>query len=298
MGGAGVLDFAALDALTGGSFGVFDVPCLLCSEGRKRANRTRPVLRVWQDDETFIRYRCAHCGAQGSAHADKRSRATSPSRPTLPARRAPDDTERTQSALRIWNEAHPASGTPIMTYLAKRRVKLPHGCTDVGWHPSCPYGKGFNAGCMVALVRNIVTNEKQAIHRTPLSHDGRKLKVGEEAARKSFGPVSGGAIKLSPDDDVESCLGVGEGIETALSLREHPAFASIPVWSLVSKGGFETFPVLPGLEGLVIAVDNDPAGIKAAGALADRYEAAGVAVTMVKAPAEGADLNDLVRGAP
>jgi hypothetical protein len=50
---------------------------------------------------------------------------------------------------------------------------------------------------MVALVRDVVTDEPKAIHRTALSADGRKVTVsGTE--RLALGPLAGGAVKLTP----------------------------------------------------------------------------------------------------
>ena len=66
---------------------------------------------------------------------------------------------------------------------------------------------------MLALFRNIVTNEPQAISRTFLDHRASKKD------RKFMGPVGGAAIKLDADDDVLSGLHIGEGIETCMTAR-------------------------------------------------------------------------------
>lgn len=62
-------------------------------------------------------------------------------------------------------------------------------------------------------------------------------------------------------------LGIAEGIETALSL----AWAPLPVWAAIDAGHLAKFPLLDGIQTLVIAQDNDPAGIAAAGACAARW---------------------------
>lgn len=51
--------------------------------------------------------------------------------------------------------------------------------------------------------------------------------------------------------------------------------------------------MLPGVEALTVAQDNDPAGRRSAQALADRYTAAGCAVAIVGAEHDGEDLNDI-----
>jgi hypothetical protein len=79
--------------------------------------------------------------------------------------------------------------------------------------------------------------------------------------RLALGPIGGGAIKLTPDEAVTTCLGIGEGVESALSLRNMPEFGPSPLWSLISAGGVESFPTLSGIESLWIAVDHDETGI-------------------------------------
>ena len=62
------------------------------------------------------------------------------------------------------------------------------------------------ASIAVCLVRDVQTNAPKAIHRTALSLEGRKIEVGGHD-RQSLGPVSGGAIKLTPDSEVTTCRG-------------------------------------------------------------------------------------------
>ena len=104
------------------------------------------------------------------------------------------------------------------------------------------------------------------------------------------------ALKLTPDEEVTLCLGVGEGIESALSLRHLPEFGASPVWSLVSANGVTRLPALPGVEALWLAVDHDPAGVDASRACAERWRDAGAEAFLVKPRAERSDLNDVFRG--
>ena len=164
----------------------------------------------------------------------------------------------------------------------------------VRFHPRCPFG-AERAPAMVCLVRDVLTNEPKAIHRTALSLEGRKITVGGND-RLSLGPIAGGAIKLTCDEHVTLALGVAEGIETALSLRSLPEFGRSPVWSLVSSGGVKAFPALAGIESLWVAVDADPTGIEAAEVCAERWSEAGREVFLVRPQQQHTDLNDIVRG--
>ena len=96
-------------------------------------------------------------------------------------------------------------------------------------------------------MRNIITNEPQAIHRTALDEHGQKID------RKAMGPIGGGAIKLVDDEEVTLSIAVAEGIETALSIRNLPDLSAMPVWACISAGAMRSFPVLPGIE---IALDR------------------------------------------
>jgi hypothetical protein len=116
-------------------------------------------------------------------------------------------------------------------------------------------------------------------------------------SRLSLGPISGGAVKLAPDADVGLGLGVGEGIETTLALRSLAGCEALSVWSLLAANQVAAFPLLPGVEGLWIAVDHDLTGIAAASALTDRWRNDGREVVTARAKLDGADLNDVARAA-
>lgn len=207
----------------------------------------------------------------------------------------PSDSARTDRALALWQEAQGPRGTPVELYLAHRGLELPQEAAGaaIRWHPACPF-RGQRTGAMMALARDVVTDEPKAVHRTALSHDGNKVTI-EGKDRLALGPIAGGAVKLTPDADAGLALGIGEGIESTLSLRLAPESGTTPVWSLLSAGGIDRFPVLKGIEALWIAVDHDDAGLRAARACASRWKAAGAEAYLVTPRAPRADLNDLVR---
>jgi hypothetical protein len=148
---------------------------------------------------------------------------------------------------------------------------------------------------MVALARDVRTNEARAIHRTAIRSDGSPTVIAGEK-RLSLGPIGGCAVKLTPDENVTLSLGVGEGIESTLSLRELPECGAIPVWALLSAGNLGALPVLGGVETLWIAEDRDPAGENSAATLETIWTQAGRETLRVRARAIKADLNDVVKG--
>ncbi|WP_267421808.1 toprim domain-containing protein [Methylobacterium sp. GC_Met_2] len=213
-------------------------------------------------------------------------------RPEAVGSTTPSSSERAAAALRMWSEAAPPWGTPVATYLPRRRLTLSDDAAEVmRFHSNIPFA-GRYVPAMIALVRGIASDAPQAIHRTALSLDGNKVEVNGKD-RLALGPLAGGAVKLTADAEVTTCLGIGEGIETTLSLQGLPEFGATPVWSLLNASGIAAFPVLAGIECLWIAVDHDPAGERAADACTERWRAAGREVFRVKARAAGSDLNDL-----
>ena len=69
------LVFDQLAALSGNRFGTVDVPCPLCAP---RYNAKKKVLRIWRDDELFIRFSCARCGEKGWSRDGARPGAVRP----------------------------------------------------------------------------------------------------------------------------------------------------------------------------------------------------------------------------
>lgn len=214
-----------------------------------------------------------------------------------PAASRPDDDLQRKCqarAMDAWNAATPIAGTLADTYLASRRLSFSDPDGDVlRFSPVCVFGHGTTHPCMVALFRNILTNEPQAIHRTALSADGKKID------RKALGPIAGAAIKLSDDADVTMGLHIAEGIETTLAAM---ALGFSPAWALGAAGGIAKFQVLGRIEALTILVDHDKpdergrqAGHAAARECADRWIAAGREVRSVVPRRIGADMADLVR---
>lgn len=189
--------------------------------------------------------------------------------------------------LALWASTQELSGIAAQ-YLKARHCCLPPVYGALRWHPSLKHPSGHVGPALVALITHALTNDPLSLHRTWITATGKadiekpRLLLGNHA-------IDGGVIRLFPDDEVEGVLGIAEGIETALSL----AHAPMTVWATIDAGHLAQFPALAGIEMLVIAVDNDPAGLAAATACADRWVDAGKAV-LLTTQAEN-DLNDSLK---
>jgi hypothetical protein len=213
-------------------------------------------------------------------------------KPAAAARLTQDDMRRKQRrAGELWREAVPIVDTAAERYLVGRGiVELPPGVDGevLRFHPACPFGEIPRISCMLALLRDIRTNEPGAIHRTAVTPGGDKI------GRMMLGPKVGAAVKLSPDDAVTMGLTIAEGIETALSGMQ---LGWQPAWSVVDAAGVAKFPVLSGIEALTILVDNDESGTGQRKAIecSDRWTKAGREVRRVIPRCAGDDLNDIIR---
>jgi putative DNA primase/helicase len=193
-------------------------------------------------------------------------------------------------AYELWHEAVTIAGTVAARYLATRGI-LPlvdnSDGTVLRFHPSCPYGLTRHP-CLVALMRDLRTNEPCAIQRTALTQTGGKI------GRMTLGPKMDAAVKLSSDEHVTTGLAVGEGLETVLSAMR---LGFSPAWALGDAGNVRRFPVLSGVECLTLIVDNDESGTGQRAALecSRRWTDDGREVFRIIPDRCGDDMNDLIR---
>jgi hypothetical protein len=198
--------------------------------------------------------------------------------PPKPNPKPPTDLDNRAVALQRWHEGVNPRGTPVETYLRSRGLELDEWTAGqvLRWQP--------RAGAMLALFRNIETDEPQAISRTFL--DAKACKID----RRFLGPVGGCAIKLDPDREVTHGLHIGEGVESCMSARQ---FGLKPCWALGSKGAISAFPVLAGIQCLTILAEPDAE--RETEQCAYRWYGAGREV-FINRSVIGTDLNDALMG--
>jgi DNA polymerase len=200
-----------------------------------------------------------------------------------------------ERALALWEEAGPIRDTLAERYLADvRKIELAALPTDIDrvlrFHASCPFGPGLRHPCLLALMRNPISDAPTGIQRIAVSSAAKKVD------RRMLG--STGAVKLWP---AGSQLVIGEGLETVLAAASRISYRGAllrPAWSALSTGLLERFPVLPGVERLIVLVDHDFPGKVAAAICAERWQRAGRTVIRLTPKRTGADFNDLVMPEP
>jgi Toprim domain len=294
--------WADAERITEGRYGRIMAVCPMCSTKRSTpAKRQSKVLAINRIEPEFAVYYCNHCEAQGYVCPEKRGQVINHAereRRQIEAQQHADTDRRrrTQSALELWGQRQPFRGSPAESYLRDTRAigewlnTFPGLDQVLGYHPNCPFD-GERHPVMLALVRDIKTDAAVAVHRTALRLGDRP----ERLSRMSLGPTAGGAIKISPAAEVTQGVMIGEGLETVLSASKKFQFR--PVWSLIDKGHLARFPVLSGIESVIIVVDNDPNGDGqfAATQCAERLTRGGIEVISTQ-PKSAKDFNDLLRG--
>lgn len=271
-------------------------PCPVCG-GRDRFR--------FDDKEGRGTWFCSHCGSGDGfkllellkgwsfREAAKEIEAVVGIIPVAASVAKPNDADKLAICRRIWRESLPVvPGDPVSRYL-ERRCSIASVPPVIRYQPRLAYrhddGYVTYHPAMLCRVQD-VTGAGSAIHRTYLTDDGQKAAVS--TVKKVAGNLpAGAAIRLFP---VPECLGIAEGIETALS-----AFLlfGIPTWAAVTAGGLERWAPPAGTKRVIIFGDNDVSGTgqAAAWALAKRLIASGVSVEVNLPNKLGTDWNDAMK---
>jgi phage/plasmid primase-like uncharacterized protein len=197
--------------------------------------------------------------------------------------------DRITRAMMCWQEAKPAKGTIVETYLHGRGCGLDPilGADVIRFHPCCPFG-GLQVPVMLALITDAITGEPIGLHRTAVDDCGTDKRYGK-FSKKMLGVARGGVVRLHPPS---AHLAIAEGVETALSAAQ---VFGVTVWATTSAGGIAAFPVLKGVKRLTVFADNDEPGMAAAATCCRRYNAAGIDAEIRHPSKPGTDWNDFVR---
>jgi DNA polymerase I-like protein with 3'-5' exonuclease and polymerase domains len=251
-----------------------------------------PSLHIYLDEDD-PHYHCFVCGAHG--HLDDL-----PPEVSLPTETTATSTsDGLARATKLWSEAKPIGGTLAEEYLAKvRGIDISALPPDIGetlrFHPRCPFGPNNRVPCLVALYRDVVTNDPAGIHRIALTPD---VFAGGEVKRWMLGRWSNGprVIKLWPAAKHLYC---GEGIETVLAAAtkvKDQGQLMQPAWAAGPEGNIGKLPIIPEVKELSLLVDHGAAGEQATAACRLVWHTAGRKVRRLRTrDPRYNDFNDLV----
>lgn len=259
---------------------------------------TSPSFSIFAQD---TRFRCHGCGASGDVIAFvQRAHKVSFSEAlailtdgTMPvpepiASDPPDNVDRIREARALFDQATSAEGTSAETYLRSRGITIPIP-------PSIRFAwlhyKGLGEGpCLVAALQD-KAGEITGVQRTFLLPDGTgKAQVAKP--KLSLGKVSGSAIQLEPSFVTGEAV-VCEGLEDGLSLAQ---LAGAAVWVAAGASMLPQMDLPASVTSVIIASDNDAAGMLAAKKAANAFFGRGLPVRLFR-PLDGfKDFNDELRG--
>jgi hypothetical protein len=194
-----------------------------------------------------------------------------------------------RAAISLWRSSFPITRSPAETYLRSRRI-LP-GSPELRYHPRTPYGRGAQAifrPAMLAAVRDEIG--LLAVHRTFLDSNIGKL-AQLPLPKRALGRLGRGAVRLLPPRS--GSLGWAEGIETALAAT---ILTKIPCWATLGTERFAHVALPPGIDHLILFLDNDAGGRRAEKLARDAHAGTGLKIEARYPAAQGADWNDVLLG--
>ncbi|MFT3818296.1 MAG: toprim domain-containing protein [Rubrivivax sp.] len=238
-------------------------------------------LVVWAEDGNAYCHRCAE-----TFYRDEREPRAP--RPVQLVHRVDDvDRWKRDRSIDVWAASRQITAECLVApYFAARGVPLPPVDGDLRWLQDLRLF-GFSGPALVGGMSPATDHrERRGVHLTWLQNGPGGWRRQE---RRYLGPKKGCVVRLWPEEDVSAGLAIGEGLETMLAL----AHAYRPCWAALDAGNLAEFPLLAGIESLLIAADHDDAGIKAAEACAARWAAAGREASIALPARAKADINDL-----
>jgi DNA polymerase len=255
-----------------------------------------PSLQIFTD-EGDEHYHCHGCQAHGPL--SDLSEELIEAAVSHGQRRPADDGRTLEYASRLWEQSGPIVDTLAERYLLEVRGinvnRLPADLFEraLRFHPACPLAGGNKAPCLIALFRDIENDAPAGIHRIVLAPG---VFTGAKVERQMLGRWQRPrAFKLWP---AGKRLYLGEGIETVLAAATWLKLEGTllqPAWAAGSSGNLAKFPLLAGVEELVLLVDRDHEGEDAAAECSRSWKAAGRRVRRLR-PQDPAlsDFNDLL----
>lgn len=206
-----------------------------------------------------------------------------------PPAQAPAAAGSIEAARRLWAAAQPIHGTLAARYLANRGI-IGLRTDALRFHPRCYHrdAAGTNSA-RPALIAKVSDQggTLTGVHRTWLDPaSGGKEPI--HPTRKAMGRLTGNGVRFGRATDL---LGVGEGIETTLSVRM--ALPTLPCVAALSSHHLAALVVPHTVRRLYVITDADEAGEHARRRLTERIGADGMHTIPLTFP--GGDANDALR---
>jgi DNA polymerase I-like protein with 3'-5' exonuclease and polymerase domains len=241
-----------------------------------------PSLQIYSDGH----YHCYACGAHGDVEELPE---------TTPATGAPrTGVDTLKRGIELWQAAKSIHGTLAERYLTEIRgldlAIMPDIDAVLRFHPRCPFDKAKHP-CLIALFRDIETDEAAGIHRIALTQlDCAQPRPGAEHSALDF-------LCVGCDRAARSCL------LAKASKPRSPAACELAKrrldygpWARPSRS--DALPLLAGVTKLMILVDQDKnnVGMSNADICAKRWSGTNRTCVLLCPRQADTDFNDLIKG--
>lgn len=200
----------------------------------------------------------------------------------------PLEEERVARARRLWEESTPLRHCLAEAYLRRRAVPAGlWGSAALRFHPRMTsLDDRAKRPALVAAISD-AQGALQGVQVTLLSAHGT-AKAALATPRRVIGKLMGGLVRLA---EVQDELALGEGVETMLTASD---VFGVPAWAALSADNLSGMIISRSLRRLIIAADNDGAGMRAAETLRARMTSSTL-VEIEAAPPGFNDWNDWAR---
>lgn len=263
----------------------------------------------WSRGESFQAVKQALGMSQNASYTPPPIKATAQTQPANTYK--PNYRKELSRVKEIWGQSQPLKGTLVQTYLESRGIQTEFIPTDanIRFHRWLTrYKSDGNGGfqvlhegpAMVALITNI-HDEILGVHETYLKTDGTGKAVipgtdNVKFLRKCVPQMNGGAVRIHVPDPKTGMIGIGEGIESALSMNTLIGRQGnmMPVMAALNTSLLADWVPPESAKQIAILADNDTAGLSAAEKLKTRLQQfrPDAAVDIIVPPGQGYDWND------
>ncbi len=201
--------------------------------------------------------------------------------------REAEERGRVEAARLLWRQASTITpGDPASLYLASRGLHGPWP-PSLRFLPAARHPSRTTVPALIAAACRWPARSPRAVQLTALSPQGRK--AGLNPLRWTRGVLTGAAVRLAPWDKGKTVV-VVEGIEDGLAVQR--AMPEASPWAVLVVLNAKQAE-LPSAAEVVLALDGDEAGKRAAKEAADALTACGHKVRIAALP-DGADPADLL----
>jgi hypothetical protein len=192
---------------------------------------------------------------------------------------------------RLWNDCTALAASSGATWLETLGLGHLISCTELRFHPHCPYPGGARRPAIVAAVRDI-DGALVGLHRVYINSVGTGL-ADCSPQRASLGHIQGGAIQLASIENLAAAgeVVVAQDIEEAASLG---LLLGRPAWAAATPANLAAGIVLPSEVRRVVLADVGDDG--AAYAAWRRFKREGRELRTATPDDDAAGFNEMLLG--